>query len=363
MFLRTLYLKDFRLFKEHCFSFSPSCNIFYGNNGVGKTTILEAIGYLGRGKSFRTCVNKKLINIDKSHCLIRGELKKNDYLYCIGIKIDKSSKREIHLNGKTGKNTIDLASLVPLIWIHFNNLHLFLGSPALRRQFLDWGVFHHRSDFYLSWKSFNKVLQQRNHALKKKQSDKQVLCWNYDFIYYGKILHKMRRYYVDLLNDIVTPYIMSILDTQKVSIKYYKGWGDADTLEESLEKNLNHDRRLGYTQNGPQRADIQLWVENKPAQDFCSQGQHKLISYIFYITQGILFSKKNKTVPIILIDDLPSELDSEKTLLIGALLRQLMGQIFISGVEKRSFKKFSGFFDVTELFHVEHITKTGKNVY
>jgi DNA replication and repair protein RecF len=353
MFLKTLYLKDFRLFSEQRFSFSPSCNIFYGDNGVGKTSLLEAIGFLGRGKSFRTTSTKKLIHINKSKCAIAGEVTKNKGLHRLSIEIHQSLGRRFQLNGQPIKSILDLAELLPLLWINFYNLHLFLATPSLRRQVLDWGVFHVMNDFYVTWRNFNKVLQQRNSALKQQQSDRQICCWDKDLVAYAQLLDRMRQQYIHDISAIALPHLAEFLVKKDIFFEYNRGWEKHVALDEVLIMALKNDRRLGYTQFGPHRADIQLFVENKPAEDFCSQGQHKVISYIFYLMQAKLFSRAHTTTPLLLIDDLPSELDGHKIASIAPLLRELNGQIFISGIEKQDFNAFCSVFDEPCMFHVK----------
>ena len=354
MFLKSLYLQDFRLFQECRFSFSHKCNVFYGNNGVGKTSLLEAIGYISRGKSFRTSSSKKLIRTNKDRCIISVELEKANLQHRIGTEIHRTNSRLAQINGKPTQGFSFLATLIPLIWVNFSNLHLFLATPSLRRQFLDWGVFHHFPDFYLIWKKFNKVLQQRNMALRKQQSDKQVGCWDKDFITYASAIDQMRQNYVTDLRPMILNCMNDFLDLPKVSFDYDKGWGNELDLDELLMRGLNNDRKLGYTYFGPHRADLKLRLaEGKMAQDFCSQGQHKLISYIFYIIQGSLFTKVHSHSPVFLLDDLPSELDSDKIVMIANLLSKLKSQVFVSGVSKDDLKAFC--LDTSnEMFHVKH---------
>lgn len=353
MFLKSLGLKNFRIFNEVRFSFSPTCNIFYGFNGVGKTTLLEAIGYMGRGKSFRTAQSKKLIQSGKECCKVSGELEKMQCLHRIAVEIQQSDMRRFQLNGQTAKGFSSLATLMPIIWINPFNLHLFLATPTLRRQFMDWGVFHHFKDFYMVWRRFNKALQQRNMALKQQLMDERVRCFDKDLTENGTALDQMRKKYADELRPIIFEGVESFTKLPLSDFHYDRGWPDHIDLGVFLNKTLKTDRRVGYTQFGPHRMDIQLFIDKKKAQDFCSQGQHKLISYVLYMAQGKLFERIHAYSPMFLIDDLPSELDYKKIAAIATILSNLRSQVFISGIAEENFKSFCDVYK-SELFHVKH---------
>jgi len=355
MFLKNLYLKDFRIFDERRFSFSPTCNIFYGFNGVGKTSLLEAIGYMGRGKSFRTAQSKKLIRSGKTRSNISGELEKKHCLHRIGVEIQHSDMRRFQLNGQTTQGFSSLATLMPLIWINPFNLHLFLATPTLRRQFMDWGVFHHFKDFYIIWRRFNKALKQRNMALKQQLSDKQICCFDQALIENGEALDNMRGKYIDELRPIIFSGLKDFIPLPFSELQYDRGWPNGMNFTALLNKTLKNDRRIGYTQFGPHRMDIKLLLDEKTAQDFCSQGQHKLISYVFYMTQGQLFERIHAYSPLFLIDDLPSELDASKVAAVGTILSKLRSQVFISGIAQEDFRSFCQVYE-SELFHVKHET-------
>ena len=353
MFLKQLYLKNFRIFNQRQFSFSPQANIFYGLNGVGKTSVLESIGYLGRGKSFRTAQSKKLIQCGKKTCTVALELEKMQCVHRMGVEIKQSETRRFQLNSQIIPGFSLLASIMPLIWINPSNIHLFLAAPSLRRQFVDWGVFHHFKDFYTYWRRYNKILQQRNIALKQKLSDKQLCCFDHDFIENALALDDRRKKYIDELRPIIFAGFKHFINLQFNAVEYNRGWPKKTSLKSLLEQSLQTDRRLGYTQFGPHRMDINLLIDEKHVQDFCSQGQHKLISYVFYLAQGQLFELAHHYSPIFLIDDLPSELDCHNIAAIAAILSRLHSQVFISGVAKEDFKSFCQYYK-SELFHVKH---------
>jgi DNA replication and repair protein RecF len=357
MFLSNLYLKDLRIFDECNFSFSHRCNIFYGPNGVGKTSILEGIGYIGRGRSFRTPCSKKLIRHDQHSCTITGILKKSNLLHRVGIEIQPTNNRRIQLNGQTLKGHAPLVELMPTLWINPFNTHLFLATPALRRQFINWGVFHFTKDFYDAWDACHKILQQRNMALKRRLNDEQVRCWDDAFVKYANTLDQMRSAYIAALKPFVIACIDQFMAPSTIDLRYDRGWRADVNLEELLKRNLANDQRVKHTQWGPHRMDIKLCIENKNVQDFCSQGQHKLLSYVFYLAQAQLFEKKHAYSPIFLIDDLPSELDAQRRGAVATMLNKLGSQVFISGVEKESFTQFCHLCD-SQLFHV----KQGNNL-
>ncbi len=144
--------------------------------------------------------------------------------------------------------------------------------------------------------------------------------------------HEYRLNYINHLQPILFEIFSNILPGVDLKLRYYKGWPMDTDLSEALENGLMRDQQLGYTQYGPHRADLQLYIGKAPIGDMLSQGQQKLVAYALHLAQGLLLQKLTEQKPIYLIDDLPSELDPEKRRLISSLLKQLQAQVFITGI-------------------------------
>jgi len=351
--IRSLYIQHFRNISEQSLSFSEKINLFYGNNGAGKTALLEAIYYLASGRSFRVNVNKKMVQQQAESAIIRVKLEKNDLEHIIGVELTSAGSRKLHIDGEKTRRLSLVAQLLPVLAINAFNMRFFIEGPTLRRKFLDWGAFHYYPEYSSIWRQFNKAWQQRNMALKKGLANDQISCWDNEFVETAEMIDKMRRKYVDELNRLLLPTLQDFLQEKNLRLEYKKGWDAEASLEAILKQTFFEDCQSGYTQCGPHRADLNLYVGDALAQDYLSQGQQKIAAYAFYLSQGRLFAQQHGYAPIFLIDDLPAELDVDKRSLVAQTLNELKAQIFITGVSRNDLEPFLGHGNCPA-FHVKH---------
>jgi DNA replication and repair protein RecF len=224
----------------------------------------------------------------------------------------------------------------------------------VRRSFIDFGLFHVEQKFYGVWKQFHYVLKQRNACLKQKLGKNEVAIWSKEFCELANTLDKYRKEYLDKFRVKYLELLTRILPNyDDIHLRYHSGWNSEYDLQDLLEQNYFSDNRIGFTQLGPHRADLQLYYsENIPAQDAFSQGQQKLASYALYLTQGALLQELQNISPIYLIDDLPSELDMDKNRQLVSILKEMQAQIFVTGVQKQDLEYWSST-DEVQMFHVK----------
>lgn len=333
-----LSVAGLRNLKSTTLSLSSKINIFYGINGSGKTSILEAIYLLGLARSFRSHKINTIINYDLNDCLIFAQVKKTDHLiHQLGISRNKQSELKIRIDGQTIRTAIELADVLPLQIINPDSFRLLEGSPKLRRQFIDWGVFHAEKRFLPAWQRVQKSLRQRNSWLRQaqiKKSFEELQAWNREFCLASEEIDAYRKAYIELLKPVFETILSELIDLKAFSIHYYRGWDKDKSLHDVLSNNLERDKQLGYTQAGSQRADLRLKMGSYTASDVLSRGQQKLVVCALKIAQGYLINQHKKGQVIYLVDDLVSELDEHHRLVLCKLLEDLDCQVFITGVEK-----------------------------
>ncbi len=329
-------------------------NIFDGQNGSGKTSILEAIYFLGLGRSFRTSLTQRVIHDHADKLMVFAQLKQpGGQSHSLGIERSRKGEKKIRINGESITSLAALAKELPLQLLTTESHRYFHDGPKIRRQCLDWGVFHVEPEFYSVWQQLQKALKQRNASLKNQLSRNEIEVWNYEIVQLSILLDQHRKDYVEKLNPLLTDLLQTFLPELDLQLRYFRGWSQEKDLMEVLTGSLSRDLQLGYTQFGPQRADLQMYAGKVPAGDFLSQGQQKLAAYALHLAQGLLLQKYTQQSPIYLIDDLPSELDPEKRRFVAAVLTQLQSQVFITGITLDELSEMIPSRQAS-MFHVEH---------
>lgn len=351
MILTNLTVDNFRNLIDVDLAFSSSINIFYGCNGSGKTSILEAIHYLGLGRSFRSRNVRRLINHTSDKFALVGQLfQVNQPTITVGIE-RKADSSLIKIGGKASGSLVELAQLLPLQLINADSHLLLTSGPLARRQFIDWGSFHVEPLFFSYWQRANRIIKQRNANLKSARNYSDVSMWDEELETIAIWLAQQRENYINQFQPIFTTLLESLLDREDLKLHYYRGWSNESLYKDLLRASFARDQLLGYTQFGPHRADLQLKFKNVAAVEVLSQGQQKLAAYAMRIAQGLHLRQQSTKRCIFLIDDLPSELDQERRLKIIELLLCLDSQLFVTGIEIESLLQLAT--NQAKVFHVE----------
>ncbi len=329
-------------------------NFIIGSNGSGKTSMLEAIYYLSLGRSFRSIVADRVVNAS-AHKLSLFASITSEQAVCdaIGLERHVDGGLKIRINAKDALSITDSASLLPVQLMDSNCHHLLDGGPAVRRKLLDWGIFYKNPDFLRSWRQFERLLKQRNAALRACRPKKELSAWTSELILQAISMDEMRRNYVEQFIPCLQATIAELLDINDLEINYLPGWDQAQTYASMLEQSIDRDFQLGYTQYGPQKADLKILINGVPAKDILSRGQQKLFVCAMIIARGTLLWSGTKRRPIYLVDDLPSELDINSRSKLLALLSKQEAQIFVTAVDRDSLGS-SVANDFIKVFHVEH---------
>ena len=255
-----LTLTNFRCFKDLKISFTPGINLITGINGSGKTSILESLYLLGRGRSFRTNFLSDLIlkNQISAVAFLKGSFS-NEQKYRLGCEIKKSSLT-VRVNNEPVKQRSMLLDYLPLQIITPSSHELIDSGPTFRRKFIDWGLFHVEQSYRIYWSNFRRVLKQRNQLLKEGSSD--LKHWDQEFIKYAITLSGFRSEYFLELSPYFDKVQESLLGQKTVKIQFYPGWNPEHDLQDALSKSFSRDKFLGWSNLGPHKADIKFNFEN-----------------------------------------------------------------------------------------------------
>ena len=329
-------------------------NFFFGQNGAGKTSLLESIYYLSMGRSFRTHLTKRLVQNNTDSFSIFACLNKRKQSIPMGAERNRYGERHLKINGEIVLNWSLAAKHLPLRTLSAMNYRFLLDGPKVRRQFLDWLVFHMKPSFFPIWKCIQRSLKQRNAALKANLPLEQIGHWDEILVADAEQIHKLRQDVICEFAPFLSQMLQEFLPAYPLKGYYFRGWSEKRSLKEQLLANLKQDLQRKYTHDGPQRADFQLTIHKFPAQDILSQGEQKLVTYALHFAQGLLLKEKTGVSPIYLIDDFSAELDTSKRDCVINLLSYLESQVFISGINSREITIPIN----SSIFHVKHGTVT-----
>ncbi len=338
MSLTRLQINHVRNLKQVTLQGLAQVNVFFGRNGSGKTSVLEAIHLLGMARSFRGSSVKSLITHGQTSCVAFGQAGTSSAGgISLGVQRGMAGEALIKVAGSQVKSVAQLVEHLPLQVITADSFDLLTGAPGARRRYLDWGVFHVEHRFLEQWQRFQRCIKQRNKLLRHGKIGKQELAvWTRDLAVSGATIAEYRQSYFNLLvprfTDIVKQLAPSIGDG--LELRYQQGWDRQSTYEAALENSRSSDIDQGYTHVGPQRADIRVLIDGRLAADTLSRGQQKLVVCGLKLAQGQLMSEQGKGVCTYLVDDLPSELDLEHSRQVCKLLASMNAQVFITCVDR-----------------------------
>ncbi|MCX7553170.1 DNA replication and repair protein RecF [Marinicella sp. S1101] len=352
MQIKQLKISHFRCYEHIDLSFDKRINVFYGANGSGKTTVLEAIYFISTGKSFRSKRNKNLIQHDQSglavfaHFLDQSHNQNN-----LGITLSKSLKKKVKLNQQSINNQSDVAHVLPVVSIDPDS-YLFLDKPPqFRRSYFDWLVFHVKPEYLVIWSKVNRCHKQLNTLYKEKKLQ-DLIYWESQYIHYASQLNELREQIFDELKTAVCQKVALFLpELGDFEPTYRQGWSQERSLSEQIKIDRDKNLLFGNLLSGCHKMDIKSNINKKPAHENLSRGQKKIISSIYYISYIELLSAHLSINPILCLDDMDAELDPSKTAIFSDFIQNSNNQIFITTVDK---EKLSTDTKDTAVFHVEH---------
>ncbi len=351
MHISELRIQNFRCFTKCDIEPGSGINLIVGDNASGKSSLLEAIFYLGRGRSFRRTPSSRVVRTGTKSFAISGTIKSETRRPLrIGVERDAGTQR-FKVGTQENAAVLDLVSALPLQIIDPNLHRLLEDGPDYRRRYMDWGVFHVEQNFYPAWRRYRRALRQRNSALRNGQPKTSVIAWNAELVQSALKVDACRRGYIESLSAVMPSMMGKVLGDGEVVLDYQPGWPKDQELGEALARGLEGDQRSGFTRVGPHRADLRVQVDTLIAKDWASRGQQKVITAILLLAQAALLDSRRGIKPLLLIDDLAAELGASYRESLISAVQQLKGQCFLSFLDQTLAPQ--GINDVA-MFHVEH---------
>jgi len=349
MYLSQLLIQNLRNLKQVELAPGPAVNLLHGANGAGKTTVLESLFILAKGRSFRGGRTSSLIGPDARHYLIRATLiDDREKTRTVGLQRSHQGW-EGRLDGQPLRQLSDTATLFPIILMEPTTLQLISGGPDARRRYLDWTVFHVKHDYLAIWRRYNQALKQRNAALRMDRLD-VVRSLDPQLVRFGESLAALRLEIFEDLSLQISEKLRAMREAlSEAELSLHPGWS-GESLAASLDEDMERDRESGQTRSGPHRSDIVIRLEGKAVRERLSRGELKVFAAAMCLAQAELFHVQGRN-PILLLDDLASELDSNHLRRVVDTGLTLGAQLFITGTDRNNY----GFLpeDDCAVFHVK----------
>lgn len=366
MVLKRLSLVNFRNYHEITIDFFKGINIIYGENGVGKTNILEAIYLLAITKSFRTNIERHLVLSKQNMFRIKGAFENaQGRAFESSIAYALAEGKRLIVNSQRISRFTDYVGEVPTVLLSPDDLNLSQGSPQQRRRFIDLLLCQSHKLYMHHLMQYNRSLKQRNQLLQSEKTDDQLLhSWEENLIKNGVEIIRKRRETVQYLSDLVKQYYQALSGRDdKVKILYQCNVDDSagDSAQADIgrayrtqfEKNRAPERESGFTRVGPHRDELLFLINGKPMKTYASQGEHKTMVIALKLAEFYYLQKQRAEAPLLLFDDIFGELDANR---IRLMLNQLsdFGQVFVTTTSRNFFEKVGDFSRPVRYYQVKN---------
>lgn len=348
--INSLKISDLRVIEHLELKPGRGLNFIVGDNGAGKTSILEAIYLAGRGRTFRHSDAGPMIRKGASHATVVIELSGNDQARKSILGVRRERRDLIcRLNGEDVKKRSVLAETLPVQWIS-SQPQLLLGlGPEIRRRFIDMGMFHVEHSYLGLVAEFQRTLKQRNSAIRQASAE-AVRIWNPLFSQAALALNARREVFVAALMARVTTLMARWDSRYAIGYRYRPGWSVDKPLVQQLDEKVDHDLRMGFSTIGPQRAELELLADGKNAERQLSRGQQKILVLAMNLALLDTVVESGTATPVLLVDDLAAELDPHNRVIMIEELEARDVQVFLATIEAQALRPQGR---DAAMFHVE----------
>ena len=320
----SLELKNFRNYRHSSVAFKDGLNVLYGENASGKTNMLESVYFSSVFSSPRTTKDKEMVFMGEEAANIKLVIEKKYRKHTISIQIDAQGKKKVAVDGVPVNRAGELLGVLGVVFFSPDEMKLVKESPAERRRFLDIGLSQQQKSYFVALSRYNHTLKQKNNLLKEYKNSKSVDdmldVWDAGLAREGAIIVARRKEYIATLNDAARKFHF-ILSGEKENLSLsYESAAETNCKQEELEQNLlsalrasrEKDKELGFSTVGPHRDDIKIDINGKDARKFASQGQQRTTALAMKIGQVVIYREELGEAPVLLLDDVLSELDENR---------------------------------------------------
>ena len=328
MHITQVNLENFRNYQNQKIDLNEKVNVLYGNNAQGKTNILEALYFCALGRSFRTYKESELINFKQNDSKINIKFIKNNRENELAISLSKKQKKTIKLNKiKINKNS-ELVGNINIVIFSPDDIIILKQGPALRRKFLDILISQLKPKYLYELTEYNKIIEQRNAMLKTKNIE-TIEIWDEQLATQTEKIYNYRNEYINKIQSKIEKIHSEITNNKEtIKIKYKTRFKTKEDFLNILKENINLDLLRGYTSEGSHREDFEIYINEKSLNLYGSQGQHRTAILALKLAEMEIIKEETGENPILLLDDVTSELDE---LRINSIFKNVENyQVFIT---------------------------------
>ena len=354
MKIESIKLENFRNYESLFLSFHEGTNLFYGDNAQGKTNILESVYLCGTTKSHRDSRDREIIKLDQEESHIRMILSKHEISYQIDMHLKRNKAKGIAINGIPIRRASELIGLGNFIFFSPEDLNIIKNGPSERRRFLDMELCQLNRIYVHNLTNYNRILMQRNRLLKDisfhPEYEDMLDIWDRQMVEYGCQVIRSRDEFVKQLNEIIYEIHKKLSgDREDLKLSYEKNVSEQE-FDRQLRKSRERDVKLKVSHKGPHRDDLVFNIKNIDLRKYGSQGQQRTTALSLKLAEIELVKKKSKDTPVLLLDDVLSELDGNRQRYLLESINDVQTLITCTGVE--DFVK--NHFQIDRLYHVKN---------
>lgn len=357
MILEKMKIKNFRNYDSLEITLSPGINILYGKNGQGKTNLLESIYVLGLTKSHRSFIDNNLIKKNEVMSKIEGKIVKNSLSTTLKIILNKSSKK-LNIDHKEIQKVSDYISIMNIIIFYPEDLELVKSSPVVRRRFLNVEISQIDGSYLELMNQYNKILKIRNTYLKNPKNKEYLSVITDHLIDIAASIYIIRKKFVDRINEYIESIFFNLSNISNFQLSYKTSISINDFHKNHIKELLNHrfleiyDQELKYkaTLIGPHKDDLEFLIKEENIKNYGSQGQQRMAVLAIKLSEIQILKKYKQENPILLLDDVFSELDDERK---NSLLNYIHGEIqtIITTTDLKNINK--NILKTAKIFHIQ----------
>lgn len=354
MIIKSLEIADYRNYDSLHIDFSSGTNILYGDNAQGKTNILEAIYMSATTKSHKGTKDKDVVNFNKEEAHIRTYLEKEGIETRVDMHLRKNKSKGIAIDGQKIKKAAQLLGLLNVVFFSPEDLSIIKNGPAERRRFVDMELCQLDQFYLYNLNNYNKIVNQRNKLLKDMYFNPSLRdtlnIWDSQLISFGSKIIERRQLFVEQLNDIILEIHRKLSGGRENLLIQYEPDVMVDDYEKKLAANQERDVKLKQTTTGPHRDDFSFLVGEIDIRKFGSQGQQRTAALSLKLSEIELVKKMTRDNPVLLLDDVLSELDSNRQNYLLSTIGDIQTIITCTGLDEFVNNRF----EIDKVFHIEN---------